>query len=81
KMETAVFADIDGEVEEVVAEVGAHVDGEELLLVVQAADGEGDDEADDETDEGDGEADGEGDDQADDETGDTDGETDDQADG
>ena len=33
-METAVFAEIDGVVEEVVAAVGTHVDAEDLLLVV-----------------------------------------------
>ena len=37
KMETAVFAEIDGVVEEVVAAVGTHVDAENLLLVVQPA--------------------------------------------
>ncbi len=43
KMETAVFAEIDGVVEEVVAAVGTHVDADDLLLVVRA----GDDDADD----------------------------------
>ncbi|MBA3300329.1 MAG: hypothetical protein H0T15_00540 [Thermoleophilaceae bacterium] len=38
KMETAVFAEIDGVVEELVAAVGAHVEAEDLLLVVTAAD-------------------------------------------
>ena len=38
KMETAVFAEIDGVVEEVVAAVGTHVDAEDLLLVMRAAD-------------------------------------------
>jgi pyruvate carboxylase len=44
KMETAVYAEIDGVVEEVVAAVGTHVDADDLLLVVQAAD---DDDTDD----------------------------------
>jgi pyruvate carboxylase len=43
KMETAVFAEIDGVVEEVVAAVGTHVEAEDLLLVVQPADGDPDD--------------------------------------
>ncbi len=43
KMETAVFAEIDGVVEELVAAVGTHVDAEDLLLVVQAADDDSDD--------------------------------------
>jgi pyruvate carboxylase len=38
KMESAVFAEVDGVVEEVAAAVGTHVDTEDLLLVVQAAD-------------------------------------------
>ena len=42
-METAVFAEIDGVVEEVVAAVGTHVDAEDLLLVVRAADDDTDD--------------------------------------
>ncbi|MDQ3675657.1 MAG: pyruvate carboxylase, partial [Actinomycetota bacterium] len=43
KMETAVFAEIDGVVEELVATVGAHVDADDLLLVVRAADDDSDD--------------------------------------
>jgi pyruvate carboxylase len=43
KMETAVFAEIDGVIEEIVAAVGTHVDADDLLLVVQAADGDTDD--------------------------------------
>jgi pyruvate carboxylase len=43
KMETAVFAEIDGVVEEVVAAVGTHVEAEDLLLVVQTSDGDADD--------------------------------------
>ena len=42
KMETAVFAEIDGVVEEVVAAVGTHVDTGDLLLVVQT-EGDADD--------------------------------------
>jgi pyruvate carboxylase len=38
KMESAVFAEVDGVVEEVAAAVGTHVDTEDLLLVVEAAD-------------------------------------------
>ncbi|MDQ3677002.1 MAG: pyruvate carboxylase, partial [Actinomycetota bacterium] len=52
KMETAVFAEIDGVVEEVVAASGTHVDTNDLLLVVQA-DG-GDDDSDDREGEGEG---------------------------
>jgi pyruvate carboxylase len=37
KMESAVFAEVDGVVEEVAAAIGTHVDTEDLLLVVQAA--------------------------------------------
>jgi biotin carboxyl carrier protein len=37
KMETAVYAEIDGLVGEVVAGVGTHVDAKDLLLVVEAA--------------------------------------------
>lgn len=40
KMETAVFAEIDGVVEEIVAAAGTHVDADDLLLVVQPADGD-----------------------------------------
>ena len=43
KMETAVFAEIDGVVEEVVAAVGTHVHADDLLLVIGASDGEGGD--------------------------------------
>jgi pyruvate carboxylase len=43
KMETAVFAEIDGVVDEIVAAVGTHVDAEDLLLVVRAADDDTDD--------------------------------------
>ena len=50
KMETAVFAEIDGVVEEVVAAVGTHVEADDLLLVVQADD---DDTDDDDTDDDD----------------------------
>ena len=39
KMETAVVAEVDGVVEEVVAAVGTHVNADDLLLVVQV-DGE-----------------------------------------
>jgi len=42
KMELSVSAEIDGEVAEIVADVGTHVDAGDLLLVLQAADG-GDD--------------------------------------
>ena len=35
KMETAVFAEVDGVVEEVVAGVGTHVDADDLLLVLK----------------------------------------------
>jgi pyruvate carboxylase len=37
KMETAVYAEIDGSVEEIVAAVGTHVNAKDLLLVVRAA--------------------------------------------
>jgi pyruvate carboxylase len=37
KMETAVYAEIDGLVGEVVAGVGTHVDAKDLLLVVEAS--------------------------------------------
>ncbi len=40
KMETAVYAEIDGAVEEIVAAVGTHVNAKDLLLVVAAADDE-----------------------------------------
>jgi pyruvate carboxylase len=40
KMETAVFAEIDGVVEEVVAEVGGHVHEADLLLVVGSGESE-----------------------------------------
>ena len=50
KMETAVFAEIDGVVEEVVAAVGTHVDAEDLLLVVQAPDDDTDDSDDSDSD-------------------------------
>ena len=40
KMETAVFAEVDGVVEEVVAAVGTHVDADDLLLVLKVAGGD-----------------------------------------
>jgi len=40
KMETAVYAEIDGVVEEVVAGVGTHVHADDLLLVMQTGDDE-----------------------------------------
>jgi pyruvate carboxylase len=43
KMETALFAEIEGVVEEVVAAVGTHVDSDDLLLVLQAEEAESDD--------------------------------------
>jgi len=43
KMETAVFAEVDGVVEEVVAGVGAHVHAEDLLLVVGTEEEDADD--------------------------------------
>jgi pyruvate carboxylase len=42
KMETAVFAEADGVVEEIVAAAGTHVDADDLLFVVQS-DGDTDD--------------------------------------
>ncbi|MBA3327800.1 MAG: pyruvate carboxylase subunit B, partial [Solirubrobacterales bacterium] len=49
KMETAVFSETDGVVEEIVATVGTHVDADDLLLVVKAADddSDSDDDSDD----------------------------------
>jgi biotin carboxyl carrier protein len=35
KMETAVFAEVDGEVEEVVAASGTHVHADDLLMVLK----------------------------------------------
>ncbi len=43
KMETAVFAEVDGVIEEVVAAVGSHVHAEDLLLVIKAGGGDTDD--------------------------------------
>ena len=43
KMETAVYAEIDGVVEEVVAGVGTHVHADDLLLVMQTGDDDTDD--------------------------------------
>jgi pyruvate carboxylase len=43
KMETAVYAEIDGLVGEVVTGVGTHVDAKDLLLVVEAGGDDGGD--------------------------------------
>jgi pyruvate carboxylase len=43
KMETAVYAEIDGLVGEVVAGVGTYVDAKDLLLVVEAGGDDGGD--------------------------------------
>ncbi|CAN5605632.1 pyruvate carboxylase [soil metagenome] len=56
KMEVEVFAEMDGVVEEIVAEAGTHVEGGDLLFV-QASDGDSDSDGDDE-----GESDGDGED-------------------
>jgi pyruvate carboxylase len=41
KMETAVFADVDGAVEEVVTAVGTQVDAKDLLVVLRPDGGPG----------------------------------------
>ncbi len=50
KMETAVFAEVDGVVEEVVAASGTHVHAQDLLLVVKVGDDDADDGTDTDTD-------------------------------